>query len=684
MSGMFEKHFAPLIAHRGTVAKLSTMAVLAVLSIAWPAAASSQAPEAVEAPKPAAAISQEHRPVETQKATKAEMEAWRQKIVHVPREKANACYHASYPDAVWTEVACKSIKQKANLPRMPKGIRKDQVGGAGGADFSATTTNNISEAEGQFDTVTTSGSSNPTSYTLQTNTAPFNTTTCTGSTPTGVFDQPGCQGWEQFVYSTDNGGEVFIQYWLLGWAPAGRACKAPISPECDGSSAFTDGWCPFTGSDASGNTWTDCVINGPTNDGPTGLGIGDVAVASLNDIAISAFPADASNSSDNAIATISPGSGANHVAGANEFPDLKSNWTAVEFNIFGDGGGSGAFFDPNTTLEVRTSVASGTTLGPVCLFQSFTGESNNLTLVATTSNPAKGNLPSLVFTETNVGSPTTAPCSSAISLGDTHIHPFNGQTEYDFQAYGDFLLAEAGPDFMVHTRQVPGPPGYPGTATNTAVAVMMGRTRVAVYLQPTRLVIDGKTNDLADGKTILLPTGVQVTLKGTEYFISDDSGNAVIADLVKSGSEALWMNVTVNLGRSPDSRVRGLLGNPSDQIDEINTAKGTTLKVPVDVKDLYGQFADSWRVDPAKSLFVELPPAQTGAPEKPLTAADLAPADKAHATQVCKAAGVTNEALLNDCVLDTTVLKDDLAARIFTKVAPPKLVIKPVLHLAAN
>jgi hypothetical protein len=317
-------------------------------------------------------------------------------------------------------------------------------------------------------------------------------------------------------------------------------------------------------------------------------------------------------------------------------------------------------------------VASGTTGGPGCDSQSFTGESNNLTLVATTSNPPKGSLPSLVFTETNVGNPTTAPCTSAISLGDTHVHPFNGDTEYDFQAFGDFVLVQAGPDFLVHTRQVQGPPGYPGTATNTAVAVMMGRTRVAVYLQPARLVIDGETNNLADGKTVILPTGVQVTHKDTEYVISDESGNFVHADLVKNGSEALWMNVTVDLGRSPDSRVRGLLGNPSDKPDEIKTANGVTLKVPVDVKDLYGQFADSWRVDPAKSLFVELPPAPAGAPKKPLTAEDLDPADKAHALEVCKAAGITNAALLDDCVLDTTVLKDDAAVKVFTKVALPK------------
>jgi hypothetical protein len=38
-----------------------------------------------------------------------------------------------------------------------------------------------------------------------------------------------------------------------------------------------------------------------------------------------------------------------------------------------------------------------------------------------------------------------------------------------------------------------------------------------------------------------------------EYRITDDNGNRVIADLVKNGSEPLWMNVTVGLGHSPEA-----------------------------------------------------------------------------------------------------------------------------------
>jgi hypothetical protein len=643
-------------------------AILALLMSSFVSIGAIEAAESPEAPKPdLGAVREPPKPPNA-----AELETWRQKIIHAARPKATACYKANYPDTEWQEVPCVSKPRKAFLPRIAKGVHTDQVGGNSGADFSATTDNPITEAEGSFDTVTTSGASNVSSYTLQLNIAPISpVNACSGSPGTGIASLPGCQGWEQFVYSTDNGGDIATQYWLLQWGKVGDKCQTPVSASCDGSHVFTDGWCPFTLQDQAGDKFEDCAIGGSLV-----TGIGAVAASSLKSITINAFPADASNPVDKMTATVS-GSSSN-APGINKFPELKTDWKEVEFNIFGDGNSTDATFNPNTTLEVRTSVASGTTLGPHCDFRSFTGESNNLTLVATTSNPAKSSLPSLVFTETNVGSPTTAPCSSAISLGDTHVHPFNGATEFDFQAFGDFVLAQAGPDFLVHTRQSPGPAGYPGTATNTAVAVMMGKTRICVYLQPARLVIDGVTNNLADGKTVSLPTGVQVARRGVEYRITDDNGNRVFADLVKNGSEPLWMNITVGLGRSPDKAVRGLLGNPSDKADEISTSNGLVLKVPVAVTDLYGRYADSWRVEPAKSLFVELPPAAVGAPAKPLTAEDLTPADKAHAIQVCTAKGITHEALLADCVLDTTVLKDDDAVEVFRKIAPPRVLIKPV------
>src|SRR5208337_2790706 len=106
------------------------------------------------------------------------------------------------------------------------------------------------------------------------------------------------------------------------------------------------------------------------------------------------------------------------------------------------------------------------------------------------------------------GAPAT--CADATSVGDTHLTTFDG-LYYDFQASGDFVLAQDGPEFVVQARQASGAPTWPNASVNKAVATQMGKTRVALYIEPTRLVIDGAANNLADGKSIELPTGVQVT-----------------------------------------------------------------------------------------------------------------------------------------------------------------------------
>jgi hypothetical protein len=112
---------------------------------------------------------------------------------------------------------------------------------------------------------------------------------------------------------------------------------------------------------------------------------------------------------------------------------------------------------------------------------------------------------------------------------------------YDFQASGDFVLAQGGSDFVVQTRQASGAPTWPNAAVNKAVATQMGKTRVAVYIEPTRLVVDGVANELADSKTILLPTGVQISRHGNLYVISSENGDSVRA--TRSWRDAAYLNL---------------------------------------------------------------------------------------------------------------------------------------------
>jgi hypothetical protein len=204
----------------------------------------------------------------------------------------------------------------------------------------------------------------------------------------------------------------------------------------------------------------------------------------------------------------------------------------------------------------------------------------------------------------------------------------------------------------------------------------MGKTRVAIYIEPTRLIIDDKSTDLADGKSVLLPTGVQVSRHGDLYLVSSETGNSVSATL-----NSTWIDVTVGLGRAPLTETRGLLGNPKGNSRELATSNGVVLRAPVSFIDLYHTYADSWRVQPNESLFTLETTIRPGIPDKPFFASDLDPQASARALTACKAAGITAKELLESCTLDTAVLNDKKAVNVFIHTPPPLHVIKPVLHI---
>ena len=357
--------------------------------------------------------------------------------------------------------------------------------------------------------------------------------------------------------------------------------------------------------------------------------------------------------------------------GGNYFPDLGSQWQEAEFNVFGDGNGDQAVFNANSTLQVRNSVTSGTAAAPNCDQQSFTGESNNLTLVTLLPPVAHTGTPSLVFQESNVAGSTQTTCAGAVTVGDTHITTFDG-LYYDFQAAGEYLLAQDGPDFIVQTRQASGAPTWPNADVNKAIATKMGNTRVAVYIEPTRLVVDGAATNLADGKSILLPTGVQVTRQGNVYTMTSESGDRVVTTL-----NSTWIDVSVGLGFTPRPQVLGLLGNPLGNGLNLFTSNRVALAAPVLFGDLYQIYAPSWRVPPRESLFGEETTIKFGVATKPFHATDLTTTQASHARAICEAAGVKNAVLLDSCMIDTTVLNDETAAKVFVHLPLPLHVIQP-------
>jgi len=319
------------------------------------------------------------------------------------------------------------------------------------------------------------------------------------------------------------------------------------------------------------------------------------------------------------------------------------------------------------TIEIKTEIIYGGTAPPNCLVDGFTAETNNLYF----EPPAPGASPPGPALEATMSSGpiTTASCAYATTLGDTHLTTFKGLL-YDFQAYGEFVLAEVGPDFVVQTRQVSGAPTWPNAAVNSAVATRMGKTRVCICLDS--LSIDGKTINLRDGESHSAPDGVVVMRKGNVYYIAGQSGYSVCATV-----NATWINVSVGL-RSCGAEVKGLLANANRNVNQIAARDGTVLTNPFNFEQFYGHFADSWRVSPKDSLLHACgdKDLKNGIPRKPFYARDLELKVYERVLAVAKAAGVEEGALLDAAALDVAVIGDDKAAQVFVGAPTPVAVGK--------
>ena len=99
---------------------------------------------------------------------------------------------------------------------------------------------------------------------------------------------------------------------------------------------------------------------------------------------------------------------------------LAAHWNTTEWGLYGDGGGTEAFFGAGATLQAQTALDPlhpGARGRPPRLADGFTGETNNLTL---TSTPALGSQPAPAMASRQTdGTPGTASCAVAAGQPDT-------------------------------------------------------------------------------------------------------------------------------------------------------------------------------------------------------------------------------------------------------------------------
>ena len=562
---------------------------------------------------------------------------------------SKGCYTADYPSLSWHSTGCTTAPPRPYVPNVPAAA----AGNAGphlpaaanapahvpalapagtaaaqpftvgdGIDFSAGVTGLLNGATGSFPTVSGVASESSggvaNAYSLQLNSSPFNSPACAG--------HPGCQGWEQFIFSNPGTGpgSAFIQFWLLNYA---AACPA--------------GWWSYS---------VHCYTNG------SAVGVPSQPIANLGNLKLSGNVTSALDT-----VVMDTGGGTMSASTSDSMLSLSAGWNAVEFMVGGNGGGSSADFNAGSSLTVQTVTHNGTTDAPSCLLTGYTGETNNLNLVGTPAYAA-GASPSLRSNQSNL---TLSPpsCATAQGEGDTHLETFGG-TYYDFQAEGTFTLARAS-SMTVQNNQVSGASlGWPNASVNSGVATRMGKDTVAVCAKR-GLVVNGAGATLADGASVTLPSGDRIVRAGNRYIVTDPQGDSMAAT-VNPG----YVDVHVGLGSYPQPVV-GLLANAPGTNDKLRTSTGTVLPIPLDFKTLYGPYGDSWRVPDDQSLVAvcgEKP--QAADPAAPFWENQLPQDVHDKALTVCRQTGVKDATLLEACTLDVAVLGERAAAG-FAGEAPP-------------
>ena len=564
--------------------------------------------------------------------------AWRVEIAQIP-QPTNGCFTAAYPKLAWRTAQCTNTP---SYPQPPKRGPRPLVVGNGDDIAAQVPTGFISTAIGSFENVTNvlsesgpignTGPAVANAYTLQLNTNFFASTVCAAS------PNPGCLGWQQFVYENyGSGGRAYIQYWLLRYnttCPAGG------------------GWNQFS---FTGDTDIYCWKNNSLG----AVTVPNQPITNLQNLSLAGSVGAGGDS-----VTMFVGGTAYSRNGDNAV-NAAVGWNVAEFNVFGDGGNSDgggmASFNAGAGFTVRTRTVYGGTAAPNCVAQGFTAETNNLMFAASPPTATQPG-PAVIFREDSVGGAATN-CSAAVSVGDTHLQTFAGLF-YDFQASGDFVLAQADPDFEVQARQISGAPTWPNAAVNQSVAARMGSDRVAVCGDEKGLVVNGASTDLVDGATVSLPGGADVTRTGNVYLVTDQSGNSVRATV-----NSAYVDAKVGLGTWP-TRVRGLLGNPENNVEQLEGNDGTRYRVPLSFEDLY-RYGDSWRVARDDSLLSDCGPAEEyGNPTKPFSTRDIDRSRREQAHGICRQAGVENSTLLEACTLDVAVL-GKRAATVYVGAFPP-------------
>ncbi len=238
--------------------------------------------------------------------------------------------------------------------------------------------------------------------------------------------------------------------------------------------------------------------------------------------------------------------------------------------------------------------------------------------------------------------------------GDPHLLTYDN-VGYDFQAAGEFVLvhAKTGDPYIVQARFVQ---ISSAVSVTEAIGTLVDGHTVTVEVDGAggKITVNGVVTEVADGASVSVGAG---TISRDGDRIQIDHGNGDIT-LVAAFTTFLSVAPQPSLARDPGS-LEGLLGNGNgDPTDDLQLADGTVLTTPVPVETLYGDFADSWRVQPG-NRYLPGDPEPFKAPDRIITIDSLPQELRAEAEAAVDAMGITNPILREAAILDYALTGDE-------------------------